>query len=97
MLGGCKKILGLGPGEVFVHRNVGNLVPGNDLNAMSVLEYAVGHLDVQDILVVGHYDCGAIRAATSRQDLGKLNVCNAVFVVFVILVSFFHGSLRRDA
>jgi carbonic anhydrase len=79
-----------------VHRNIGNLVPGNDLNALSVLEYAVGHLHINDIIVVGevlkisfsfelidrlcviynftlgHYDCGAIRAATSRQDLGTL-------------------------
>ena len=42
------------------------------MNALSVLEYAVGHLDVTDIIVTGHYDCGAIRAATSRQDLGML-------------------------
>ena len=68
----ANEILGLGPGEVFIHRNVGNLIPGNDLNALSVLEYAVDHLGVTDIIVTGHYDCGAIRAATSRQDLGML-------------------------
>ena len=60
------------PGEVFVQRNVGNLIPGNDLNALSVLEFAVGHLGVTDIIVTGHYNCGAVRAATSRQDLGML-------------------------
>ncbi len=56
---------------MFVHRNVGNLVPGNDLNALSVLEYAVGHLGVTDIIVVGHYNCGAVHAAVKRQDLGE--------------------------
>jgi carbonic anhydrase len=47
-------------------------VPGNDLNALSVLEYAVDHVGITDIIVTGHYDCGAIRAATKRQDLGIL-------------------------
>jgi len=68
----ANEMLGLGAGELFVHRNVGNLVPGNDLNALSVLEYAVTHLGVTDIVVTGHYDCGAVRASTSRQDLGLL-------------------------
>jgi len=68
----ANEILGLGAGELFVHRNVGNLVPGNDLNALSVLEYAVTHLGVTDIVVTGHYDCGAVRASVRRQDLGLL-------------------------
>ena len=55
-----------------MQRNVGNLIPGNDLNALSVLEYAVGFLGVTDIIVAGHYGCGAVKAATSRQDLGML-------------------------
>ena len=65
-------LLGLKPGEVFVHRNLGNCVPGNDLNALSVLEYAVGVLDVEHIIVGGHYDCGAVRAAMSRKEHGLM-------------------------
>jgi len=66
------QVLGLSRGEVFVHRNFGNLVPGNDLNALAVLEYAITHVGITDIIVTGHYDCEAIRAAMSRQDLGLL-------------------------
>eukprot|EP01038_Epipyxis_sp_PR26KG_P007501 gene7501-10219_t len=68
----ANQVLGLPPGDVFVHRNIGNLVPGNDLNVLSVLEYAISHVGVTDIIVAGHYDCGAIKAASSRQDLGTL-------------------------
>lgn len=55
--------MGLGPGEVFVQRNVGNLVTHKDMNAMSCLEYAVTALKVRHIIVCGHHDCGAMKGA----------------------------------
>ena len=66
-------IMGLEPGEVFVHRNVANLVVSIDLNVMSVINYAVKHLKVKHIIVCGHYNCGGVKAAMSAQDLGILN------------------------
>lgn len=61
------------PGEIFVHRNISNLVVNTDLNLMSVLQYAVEVLKVEDIIVCGHYGCGGISAALDRKDYGILN------------------------
>lgn len=55
-------------GEMFVHRNIGNLVPEDDLNVATVLEYAVRHLKVRDIVVCGHSNCGAMKALVSERD-----------------------------
>lgn len=69
----AEELMGVGPGEVFVHRNVANLVISIDLNVMSVVNYAIRHLGVKHIVVCGHYNCGGVKAAMVPQDLGLLN------------------------
>ncbi|MBX3241534.1 MAG: carbonic anhydrase [Chitinophagaceae bacterium] len=66
-------IMGLEPGEVFVHRNVANLVCSIDINVMSVINYAVRYLGVKHIIVCGHYNCGGVKAAMLPRDMGILN------------------------
>ncbi|HUX53158.1 MAG TPA: carbonic anhydrase [Williamwhitmania sp.] len=69
----AEEMMGVKPGEVFVHRNIANMVPNTDLSAMSVITYAVNHLRVHHIVVCGHYHCGGVDSAMQSADLGLLN------------------------
>jgi len=69
----ANEIMGLEPGDVFVHRNVANLVVSIDMNVMSVIDYAVEALGVKHIVVCGHYGCGGVKAAMQSKDMGLLN------------------------
>ena len=69
----AEEIMGLKPGEAFVHRNIANMVTSIDLNVMSVLNFAVDQLEVKHVVVCGHYGCGGIKAAMESADMGILN------------------------
>jgi carbonic anhydrase len=69
----AEELMGVKPGEVFIHRNIANMVPNTDLCSQSVVKYAVAILKVKHIIVCGHYACGGINAAMQPADLGLLN------------------------
>ena len=69
----ANEIVGLMPGELFVHRNVANLVVHSDMNCLSVLQYAIDILKVKHILVVGHYGCGGVRASMQDRQFGLID------------------------
>jgi carbonic anhydrase len=69
----AEELMGARPGEIFVHRNIANMVSNTDLSAMSVIDYAVSQLKVKHVIVCGHYYCGGVKAAMQSSDLGLLN------------------------
>lgn len=69
----AEELMGVKPGQAFVHRNIANMVPNTDLNSQSVVTYAAGHLKVKHIVVCGHYYCNGVKAAMESADLGLLN------------------------
>jgi len=97
----ANELVDLLPGELFVHRNVANLLVHSDLNALSVVQYAVDVLGVQHIIVVGHSNCGGIRAAMNNQRAGLvdnwLRHVQDVRDLQEEFLSSLHESLRVDA
>ena len=88
----AEEITGMQPGELFVHRNIANLVVPSDINLLSVIQYAVENLKVRHIIVCGHYGCGGVRAALSQESYGLLNKW-----LYYIKDAYFHHQSKLDA
>jgi carbonic anhydrase len=94
----ANEIVGLQPGELFVHRNVANVVVHSDLNCLSVLQYAIDALGVEHVIVCGHYGCGGVRAAYERSSLGLIdNWLRHVQDVAVRHAGLIEGAANDDA
>lgn len=88
----ANEIVGLMPGELFVHRNVANMVVHSDLNCLSVMQYAVEYLKVKHVIVCGHYGCGGVKASVERQRLGLIDN----WLLNVQDVQYIHQSFLKD-
>ena len=94
----ANEIIGLKPGEVFVHRNVANLVMHTDFNCLSVVQFAVEVLKVEHILITGHYACGGVKAALVEHDMGLIdNWLHAISVLAKKHRPFLEAAQSEDA
>ena len=80
----AERLTGLEPGELFVHRNVANLVIHTDLNCLSVVQYAVDVLEVEHIIICGHYGCGGVQAAIENTELGLIDELAAAYSRYLV-------------
>jgi carbonic anhydrase len=87
-----ERLTGLEPGELFVHRNVANLVIHTDLNCLSVVQYAVDVLEVEHIIICGHYGCGGVQAAVENTELGLIDN----WLLHIRDIWFKHSSLLGE-
>jgi carbonic anhydrase len=94
----ANEIVGLMPGELFVHRNVANMVVHSDLNCLSVMQYAVEYLKVKHVIVCGHYGCGGVRASVERQRLGLIDnwLLNVQDVQYIHQAYFSEGQDKNE-
>lgn len=99
----ANEITGTQPGEIFVHRNVANLVINTDVNLLAVLDYAVNHLKVKHVIVCGHYGCGGIKAALTNHDFKAVlnmwlrNIKDVCRIHSQELASITDGELKQIA